>query len=234
MIKKEHVRADAKSNGNLVNGMAALVGMIYEGRDVSPMCDELLARVSANPEDAAALLDLSVILLTLGQKDKAATVQQAALEWSRSFEIRHGRGTGLRILAFVAPGDFMANTPIDFLLAGSDATLLLRYVDADTKVLDDIPVHDVAFVAIGESEANRPVLENLERLLRSLERADPEQRAAPDYGLDAGWRRPEHSPMSLRFWHLQPFPSRAIRLRRWRRVRSNSPHSCRATPIRLS
>jgi hypothetical protein len=165
MTKKTHMSAEATSDGNLVNGMAALVGLIYAGRDVSPMCDELLARVSANPEDAAALLDLSVILLTLGQRDKAATVQQAALEWSRNFEIRHGRGTGLRILAFVAPGDFMANTPIDFLLAGSDATLLLHYVDADTKDLDDIPAHDVAFLAIGESEANRPILENLEHLL---------------------------------------------------------------------
>jgi hypothetical protein len=68
-------------------------------------------------------------------------------------------------LVFVTAGDFMANTPIDFLVENSDATLLLHYVDADTKNLDDIPAHDVAFVAVGESEANLPVLKNLERLL---------------------------------------------------------------------
>jgi hypothetical protein len=59
----------------------------------------------------------------------------------------------------------MANTPIDFLLEGSNAILLLHYVDAETKDLKDIPPHDVAFVAVGESPANLPVLENLERLL---------------------------------------------------------------------
>jgi hypothetical protein len=59
----------------------------------------------------------------------------------------------------------MANTPIDFLLEESNATLLLHYVDAETKTLEDVPNHDVAFVAVGESPANRPILENLERLL---------------------------------------------------------------------
>lgn len=59
----------------------------------------------------------------------------------------------------------MANTPIEFLLEGSDTTLLLHYIDADTKDLADVPDHDVAFVAVGESAANLPVLENLERLL---------------------------------------------------------------------
>jgi hypothetical protein len=141
------------------------VRLIYEGKDISPIWDELFSRVNADQTDAAAFLDLSIILLTVGQKDKADLSQKAALEISRNFEVRHGRGTGPRVLVFVTAGDFMANTPIDFLVENSDATLLLHYVDADTKNLDDIPAHDVAFVAVGESEANLPVLKNLERLL---------------------------------------------------------------------
>ncbi len=47
-------------------------------------------------------------------------------------------------------GDFMTNTPIEFLLEDSDTTLLLAYVDAETKSLDDLPPHDIAFVAVGD------------------------------------------------------------------------------------
>jgi hypothetical protein len=75
------------------------------------------------------------------------------------------RGDGLRVVALVTAGDFMANTPIDFLLEGANADLWLVYVDADTPDLRDFPDHDVAFVAVGESHANRPVLDNLTRLL---------------------------------------------------------------------
>ncbi len=59
----------------------------------------------------------------------------------------------------------MANTPIDFLMEGSNAVLTLYYVDGQTPDLRDVPEHDVAFIAVGESEANAPVLANLERLL---------------------------------------------------------------------
>lgn len=164
-MKQAVASTEVLDESGLIYGTATLVRLIYEGRDVSPIWDKLLARATANPQDAAAFLDLSVILLATGQPDKAALVQKAALENSRSFEIRHGRGTGPRILAFVTAGDFMANTPIDFLLESSNAILLLHYVDAETKDLKDIPPHDVAFVAVGESPANLPVLDNLERLL---------------------------------------------------------------------
>lgn len=43
--------------------------------------------------------------------------------------------------------------------------LISVYVDAATQTLSDLSEHDVAFVAIGESEANEPVLRNLQRLL---------------------------------------------------------------------
>ena len=83
----------------------------------------------------------------------------------RCFRRRHGRGDGLKVLAFMAAGDLMANTPIDFLLEGSDMELISVYVDTATQILPDLPAHDVAFVAVGESEANEPVLRNLQRLL---------------------------------------------------------------------
>ncbi|MDM9620585.1 tetratricopeptide repeat-containing protein [Rhizobium sp. S96] len=150
---------------DILIGKAAIVRTLYEGRDISPTWDKLMARVSANPRDAAAFLDLSAILQTLGKAEDASTTQQAALDISRSYRIRNGDGSGLTVLVLLTAGDFMANTPIEFLLETSNTVIRLHYVDAQTASLDDVPAHDVAFVAVGESPENLPVLENLERLL---------------------------------------------------------------------
>ncbi|WP_421917268.1 ATP-grasp domain-containing protein [Mesorhizobium sp.] len=146
-------------------GKAPIVRAVFEGRDISPLWDRLFGRVSADLTDAAAFMDVSILLHAIGEQDKAALSQKAALEISRTYRIRNGRGTGPNVLVFVTAGDFMANTPIEFLLEESDANILLHYVDADTPDLKDVPEHDVAFVAVGESAANLAVLENLERLL---------------------------------------------------------------------
>ena len=67
-------------------------------------------------------------------------------------------------------GDLMANTPIDFLLEASDARQEIIFVDAATTVLDQIPDHDVAFMAIGESPENAAVLSRIEPLLANWPR----------------------------------------------------------------
>lgn len=151
---------------NLIIGKAPIVRTIYEQKDISPLWNQLLARAAADLADAAAFMDASIVLHTVGESAKAVISQKAALEISRQYRIQNGLGTGLNILVFMTAGDFMANTPIEFLLEHSDANLLLYYIDADTQELTDLPEHDVAFVAVGESTANLPVLENIERLLR--------------------------------------------------------------------
>ena len=149
----------------LVLGMAALVGLAYRQGDFAAVWGQLLNRFAADPTDAAALLDMSFILQTAGQRSKGLELQQLALNLCRCYACAHGSGDGLKVLAFVAEGDFMANTPIDFLMEGSNAVLTLFYIDGQTPDLRDVPEHDVAFIAVGESEANVPVLASLERLL---------------------------------------------------------------------
>jgi len=146
-------------------GMATILGHLFHRLDLTPRWDDLQARIAANPADAVALHDASQILQGLGKSEEARAVLDAALRLRRDYRVEHGTGRGLRILALVTAGDFMANTPIDFLLSGSDAVLLLHYVDADTVDLADVPVHDVAIVAVAESEANVPVLRRLQLLL---------------------------------------------------------------------
>ena len=145
--------------------MAAIVGLAYRQGNLAAVWGQLLERYASDPTDAAALLDMSVLLQTTGQRSKGLELQQMALKLRPCYACAHGSGGGLKVLAFVAEGDFMANTPIDFLMKGSNAVLTLYYIDGQTPDLRDLPAHNVAFIAVGESEANAPVLANLERLL---------------------------------------------------------------------
>jgi hypothetical protein len=164
-LKSAAAQIQTFADPNLIIGKAPIVRTIYEERDISPLWNQMLARAAANLADAAAFMDASIILHTVGESQEAVISQQAALEISRHFRIQNGQGTGLNILVFMTAGDFMANTPIEFLLENSNANLLLYYIDAETQELVDVPEHDVAFVAVGESTANLPVLQNIERLL---------------------------------------------------------------------
>jgi hypothetical protein len=149
-------------------GMAALVRLAYEHGDLAALWGDLLRRASDGATEAAALMDMSLILQTLGQREEGLALQSRALHMRRCYHRPHEGGGGLRVVAFMAAGDLMANTPVDFLLEGSDADLWMVFVDADTRELGALPDHDVAFVAVAESAANRGVLDNLERLLRGF------------------------------------------------------------------
>ncbi len=149
----------------LIIGMAPLVRLAYENGNIAAVWKRLLDRIKADPEDAAALIDMSVILQVTGQREKGLTLQKAALDLRRVYHRRHGRADGLRVVAIVTEGDFMANTPIDFLLEGSNVDLWLAFVGPEAPDLANLPDHDLLFLAVGESQENRPVLDRLEPIL---------------------------------------------------------------------
>lgn len=146
-------------------GLEAIMRLAYSGADLGGLWAELLERVQADASDAAALMDMSTILMVSGHRDAALETQQQAIGLRRDFVRRHGRGDALTVLALATAGDFMANTPLDFLLSGSDITLRYRYVDAATVSLAELPPHDLLFLAVGESPENRPVLARCAELL---------------------------------------------------------------------
>lgn len=147
-----------------VLGMHAIASLAFDGADMTPLRAALEQR-AADGTDAAALFDLAMIQQSRGRTAEALERLNAALALRRDFCVVHGSGQGLRLLAFVTAGDFMANTPLDFLLRGSDAVLWLHYVDADTATLADLPDHDVAFMAIGQANSHGPVLARIRHLL---------------------------------------------------------------------
>jgi len=68
----------------------------------------------------------------------------------------------------MAPGDIGTNTPIDFLLQGFDVVLYSLYIVPGQPTPDPLPDCDIAIVTVSESDQNRPIIQEIERLMPSL------------------------------------------------------------------
>ena len=162
-VAGDAAEADAGAPREVI-GLAALTHGAYAGMDLQPIWAGLLARVRQDPYDAAALMDMGVLLQLTGDKAQGLDAQRHALALHKVY-VRPGAPGGLRLLAFVTPGDFMANTPLDFLLEGTSTHLIQFYV-GEGEPLPPVPEHDLAFVAVGESDETRAVLRSLKPMLK--------------------------------------------------------------------
>ncbi len=136
-----------------IKGTAALAHRAYGTAGL----DELLAFIGrrAVTEDAAAALVLdSATAHALRFRHKSARALQAqALDRARVFRVESAAGARpLRVLAVMAPGDLMVNTPLDFITAHLDVRLDLLFVVPGQPLPASVPEHDVAFFAVSESD----------------------------------------------------------------------------------
>lgn len=143
-------------------GVAPLMRRAFLNEDLKPLGAALLERAQANPTDANAFLDCSTVLQLIGQRDAALAMQAQAIAMQPLYYLpcKHGE-PGLRLLVIMGPGDLMANTPIEFLLEDADVSLDLLYLSLDTAWPEIVPDHDVMMVAMAESEANQPLLQQV-------------------------------------------------------------------------
>jgi len=149
----------------MLMGLAGLARKVYHDSDLQDTNDQLLARLQADDNDATAWLDLSILATLRFQHDLAAQARRVALSLTNHYTLPAVKPQRLTLLALLAPGDLMANTPLEFLLENSTITLHLLYL----ATLDDLkraPAHDVLFVAVGQSDRNRSLLEALVEGLR--------------------------------------------------------------------
>jgi hypothetical protein len=153
-------------------GLASLASSAFVGTDLAPIGSRLTERVMTDPQDAAALMDLSTIMQLLGHRDAGMAWQAQALAVQRTYRRPPAivAADGIRLLAFLAPGDFTANTPLEFLLESSDVTLDMHYVVPGSPSAQPISDHDIAFVAVGAADANGAVLRVIEDVARSWPR----------------------------------------------------------------
>ena len=163
-------------------GNSKLATMALRGDDLAPVWNALVARVNADPSDAGAFLDLSIIAHIQGRPADRAALRERAFALTRVFRQPAARTpAALRLLAFVAGGDYLANMPIEFLLDGSSVTLDLVYVLPGQPLPDVLPEHDAAFVAIAELNENQPLLNALAGILGAWPRPviDRPEKVAP-------------------------------------------------------
>jgi hypothetical protein len=149
-------------------GLPTLAKMAFDGCDLAPVWNHLVHRVTDSPDDAAALIDLSTIAHLQGRRHDRIQLQREALKLQRVYRQLPTTPTiaPLRLLAFMAPGDFMANIPIEFLLENTSIRLDMIYVVPDLP-LPKIPDHDLALVAAAESDENQTVLREIGYIVRS-------------------------------------------------------------------
>jgi hypothetical protein len=149
-------------------GNSKLATMALGGLDLAPVWNSLVGRVNKDPNDAAAFLDLATIAYIQGRPDDRARLRALAFELTRIFRQPSAPGATevVRVLAFMAPGHYLANMPIEFLLDGSSVSLDMVYAMPGMPLPQPLPDHDVAFVAVAESDENQPLLRELAIALR--------------------------------------------------------------------
>lgn len=146
-------------------GIARLTKMAFDGADLIPLWNQLVADVQNNPADAPALMDLSCIAQLTGNPQLGASLQSRALVQEPLYRSPCATNSPrLRVIAFAAPIDMGGNAPIEFLLEGSDIELLTLFVAPGLPVPQPLPDHDVAIVTIPDSAETRPMLDIIEQL----------------------------------------------------------------------
>lgn len=142
--------------------LAQLAQMSFEHIDFGPLSEALRAAIAANPNDAEALMELSQIELMLGERATSVELRDKALAIRRVFaDPTNPAKPDLVAIAVCARGDFMSNTPIEFMLEGSNIAVHRVYVDAGEDLPAGIPAHDVAILAVGYSDTTHRLLEEL-------------------------------------------------------------------------
>lgn len=139
-------------------GLAHLMTLAFQGVDLAPLAKALIERASSDEADANALMDLSTILQLQGIRDVGLATQAQALKVQHLYELPASRTPALRLLALMAPGDLMTNAPLPFLIEDSDIALRMLYLPPGEPLPTVLPAHDLAFIAISESDPTHGLL----------------------------------------------------------------------------
>ena len=145
--------------------------MAFAGTDLTPWKARLLGRLARDGNDANALMDLSIVLQLMGQRQAGLSMQALALDIRQLYRLQGSAdAAGIRLLAILSPGDLAQNNALEFLIEGSDITLDLLYVSPGMPFPATLPDHDLAMVAVCENVRNLPLLEHIETLVKGWPR----------------------------------------------------------------
>jgi len=134
-------------------GLAKLAKLAFDGIDLRPMWQDLIAKLLDGTADAGEGIDLSLIAQLLGDKQAGLAIQQEVLLAHQLFRVPClAKQPRLRVLALAAATDMGSNTPIEFLLQESGIELTVLYVIPQVELPAPLPDHDIAIVIASDSE----------------------------------------------------------------------------------
>jgi hypothetical protein len=174
---------DESCSPSRVCGAGDLTEFAYRGNGHVALLDRIQQfHAGDRPNDVGRFYDLSLVSLLTNRREEALVLQGATLEVNQIYRISAPDDSdatrsrrALRVLALVAPGDFMVNVPLEFVTNHLDVRLDLFYVLPGRALPQVIPDHDVAFFAI--SEVNEAARARFQRLFAAWPRPainDPE------------------------------------------------------------
>lgn len=126
---------------------------------------QMLSDAAADKDLGNMYMRMFYISLALGQDEMALNMQSYALKHKAIYRIVSPPAPKIRLLAIMGPGDTLDNIPLDFLVEQSDIRLDLLFISSENNLPNSIPDHDVAFIALCESNKNAPLLEKIAKLL---------------------------------------------------------------------
>lgn len=139
-----------------VRGAAALTHLAYAGGDEAVLFRAIERPTPALAAAAAYALDAATVHALQRRPEAASALQRQALAAGLLYRVvdslRSCSAAPLRVLALCAPGDLMANVPLDFITLHLDVRLDLLFVVPDRPLPPVLPGHDVAFFAAADSD----------------------------------------------------------------------------------
>lgn len=157
---------DTSQSETLFLGLAPFLRMSIAGVDFLPIGQAMLAEAQQNPDNANLWMNLSTVMLCLGQRELGLAIQAQALEMRRVYHLAASRQPArFRLLMLMAPGDLAANTPLDCLLEDSDIDLDFYYVSPGMPLASPVPEHNALIVGISAADESRDMLVALEQAL---------------------------------------------------------------------
>ncbi|MDX8409402.1 MAG: hypothetical protein R8J84_05075 [Mariprofundales bacterium] len=159
-------RITIPSAANTLIGLAPLTAYAFTGADLTLIGQQLMNRIQQDTENAAIKMDLATLFFLAHQHDAALELQAAAIAQQQRYHLASSPPSpSLRMLALVGAGDLMDNTPLEFLLEGSTIAMDLHFMQLGAPLPQDLTNYDLAMVAVGESDRNRPLLQQLDAQL---------------------------------------------------------------------
>lgn len=164
-------------------GQSTLMEMMFTGDDLSDTAAMLIQTAQNDPTNAEALLDISTILLLRGDRDVGLSMQLEALSLKQQFSLQpfslgpskeepskeepsiQESDRGLKLLVLKTPGDFMANSPVEFLIRSPEIQADVLYVAPDLPYPTTIE-HDLVYNGISEGKQNAPSLKMASELIK--------------------------------------------------------------------